>query len=1292
MIKGGEWHVTLSKSKTLWNKDECKDPKKFLKLRMKEVEPPKSAAPPAGVCLVVSNLSYDPEVSYLPLWTGVMTPRAESVSALRNITFSAPAGKVTAIMSNVAGERRTLIDLLAGRRKRGAFDGHVLLSGCDTDTSASASSGATSTMADHVAFVPRATHYIAGLTFIQTIRYAAQLRLKFPLGMSGQERSRAIEERVSEVLALMDLKHCKNRTLVDEAATRGELGGDLRRLSIAVEIVALPAVIIVDDPQMALDPGTALGIFAALRSLAQLGHVVVVSIPKPSNVLLAHIDSIVLLAEGYSIYAAPPQEIRSYFSNPKIGFSCRPEVDLMDWILDIAAGTERPASQRQADEPSVQQEKFEASPFFSRPKQTGPDALSAFPLSRLRCWGYAQVEPPLVLLHRLGVVLERAFVVKIREYDAIKRGLGGSIFVAVVVGYLQFQIGSFGQYTMSLISYPYVNTSNVTALLFFVGAFLFTQQVLSVQLICSKVNAFRHEQAAGVCSTLSFVLATFVSETPFVVLYAFVFANIIYYMSALGVGYANYFFFTRALCTFSLIGFATAFLLAALLRSEIMVRDAYLVCVFLMVMLSGFPFQLSMIRPAIKDLSVLNPLRWEYEALMSWKFGSAYYKDGEAYLKPYAFGEFDHNDVFAIFGNFLIFALCVALVVLLPLPTLLRPAKASRRSRRSLNYSGDDVEATGPESFDLLYPRTRTVDLTKPLIFARESSLTGSQRLSISLSQTGIEQPSRGPTVAFHNVSYRIKDRKTSAGYKLILDRISGQFDWGKLSCILGAPQSGRSSLLHILAGDRGLRSEVQGSIYYDGAVVSDGPLWQRCALVEAGDEQMPSLTVRETLIFAMQLRCLSRAGLAVVEENVNRTLDLLLLNDQQHTHVKALTAGERRRLSIGEEIVHGPSLLLIDEPETKLNALDASILYRTFREMVNQDKTVIATLHQPSAAVFSLFDTLVLLAGGKVVYHGKASGAVSFFNSSPSAFAFGGYNNPGDFLTDVSGGYIHDSKGCTVSSDALCQHYKASEAYRSVYRRLQQGDTHSLLGKINPDPAGNANPLSDGLSSKDGGESTSSQLVKLSSINGRLIDDEEAEGQLGYMYLFPQVKRNLYKMATSCRCSREELESTLLRAWILLRRAGWALLQRRSIVVGTIAAHVLLACLIGLILGNSSASIYNSVSFFAVGTLLIILGNVQLISMLFQVHQVFLKEHSRGLYSNLLHWSVAALPLYLLRAVNGVLYASIAYELLGLGQGELCVERGLAICPGTLPNFSYSLSLSLSLSLRSQRSAFAGQ
>ena len=67
-------------------------------------------------------------------------------------------------------------------------------------------------------------------------------------------------------------------------------------------------------------------------------------------------------------------------------------------------------------------------------------------------------------------------------------------------------------------------------------------------------------------------------------------------------------------------------------------------------------------------------------------------------------------------------------------------------------------------------------------------------------------------------------------------------------------------------------------------------------------------------------------------------------------TKTKDLSRGCLRRLSIAEEIVHGPSLILVDEPITDLDHKDIPIIMtRTFRELVNQDRTVICTMHQVS-------------------------------------------------------------------------------------------------------------------------------------------------------------------------------------------------------------------------------------------------------------------------------------------------------------------------------------------------------
>jgi len=609
-----------------------------------------------------------------------------------------------------------------------------------------------------------------------------------------------------------------------------------------------------------------------------------------------------------------------------------------------------------------------------------------------------------------------------------------------------------------------------------------------------------------------------------------------------------------------------------------------------------------------------------------------------------------------------------------------------------------------------------------------------------------------GPTVAFQHVTYKSRDRTALSGYTCALDNVSGQFDWGKLSGIMGAPEAGKSTLLHVLAGDTGHRSHVTGEITYDGLKPDINlPLWQRCALVRAHDEQFPSLTVEEVVTYAMELRCLGKLALASVRDNVQKTLDLLHLEDIAHKPVYKLTIGERRRLSIAEEIVHGPPLLLIDEATTGLDAIAESVMMRTFREMVNENRTVVATVHQPSAQVFELFDTLLLLSKGQVIYHGPASQAVNYFIQSPNSFPFKEYTNPGDYLTDISGGFLEDSPGNKVNGFTLSKKWRKSDQYLALMKKLKPETKFPInfpqperFSKVNKGRASGPSMASsrgskgvpgvsaaiverrhtDESESTDGGDgyalsdandsdadsgrltfSTSthsyggasksttaleaaanstgagaasprgSNMSRASSTKGSFERGEDAytqelEAKAYYDNLNgrPGLLREISDSFCGifCLCWNNNMDGILncltqsqtrqvffIKASVLLRRSALGLWKRRRLFWGNIIIAVTIALFLGWVMGNTGKSIYNAISFFAVGTLLLMLSNVQLISYLFTTHQVFYKDHSRGMYSNFTYWLVASLPLYLLRAVSALCYATIIYNMLELVTPE---------------------------------------
>jgi ABC-type multidrug transport system ATPase subunit len=91
----------------------------------------------------------------------------------------------------------------------------------------------------------------------------------------------------------------------------------------------------------------------------------------------------------------------------------------------------------------------------------------------------------------------------------------------------------------------------------------------------------------------------------------------------------------------------------------------------------------------------------------------------------------------------------------------------------------------------------------------------------------------------------------------------------------------------------------------------------------------------------------------------------------------KGISGGERKRLAIGVELLANPSVIMLDEPTTGLDAKVAHSVMATVRRIaVQQGKTVICTIHQPRSSIYYLFDHLMVLGGGKTLYFGPAGDA----------------------------------------------------------------------------------------------------------------------------------------------------------------------------------------------------------------------------------------------------------------------------------------------------------------------------
>ncbi|WOL12910.1 ABC transporter G family member 25-like isoform X1 [Canna indica] len=242
---------------------------------------------------------------------------------------------------------------------------------------------------------------------------------------------------------------------------------------------------------------------------------------------------------------------------------------------------------------------------------------------------------------------------------------------------------------------------------------------------------------------------------------------------------------------------------------------------------------------------------------------------------------------------------------------------------------------------------------------------------------------------------------------RVILNGVTGKVCPGELLAVLGPSGSGKSTLLSILAGR--LQGKHSGDVLANGRRLEKSFL-RRTGFVTQDDVLYPHLTVRETLVFCAMLRLprtVAREEKVAAAEAVMTELGLCKCADTVvgGPFVRGISGGERKRVSIGHEMLVNPSLLLLDEPTSGLDSTAASRLVATLGGLARKGRTVVTSIHQPASRVYQMFDSVLLLSEGSCLYLGKAKDAMDYFGSIGFAPKF--HVNPADFMLDLANGFI---------------------------------------------------------------------------------------------------------------------------------------------------------------------------------------------------------------------------------------------------------------------------------------------
>ncbi|KAL8539052.1 hypothetical protein ACS0TY_000880 [Phlomoides rotata] len=335
----------------------------------------------------------------------------------------------------------------------------------------------------------------------------------------------------------------------------------------------------------------------------------------------------------------------------------------------------------------------------------------------------------------------------------------------------------------------------------------------------------------------------------------------------------------------------------------------------------------------------------------------------------------------------------------------------------------------------------------------------------LDVSDTSSVDPRSIPFVlSFSNITYSIKvSRKFSfpnllrrraaddsgdtafSSTKTILDDISGEAREGEIMAVMGASGSGKSTLIDAIA-NRMAKGSMKGAVTLNGELLESRLLKVISAYVMQDDLLFPMLTVEETLMFAAEFRLPRTLSKSKKKLRVQALIDQLGLRNAAKTVIgdeghRGVSGGERRRVSIGIDIIHDPILLFLDEPTSGLDSTSAYMVVKVLQRIAQSGSIVIMSIHQPSYRILGLLDRMIFLSRGQTVYSGPPSNLPLFFSDFKHPIPDN--DNRTEFALDV----IRELEGSPGGTKSLVEFNKSWQALKRGGSNNNQTNSDSPSG-----------------------------------------------------------------------------------------------------------------------------------------------------------------------------------------------------------------------------------------------------
>lgn len=225
-------------------------------------------------------------------------------------------------------------------------------------------------------------------------------------------------------------------------------------------------------------------------------------------------------------------------------------------------------------------------------------------------------------------------------------------------------------------------------------------------------------------------------------------------------------------------------------------------------------------------------------------------------------------------------------------------------------------------------------------------------------------------------MALRARKLRVTLGGNTIIHNVDFMAREGQMIGILGPSGCGKSTLLRALAG---FRPAQQGSVVFDGKDLYENfdELKHIIGYVPQDDVVPKSLRVERVLGYTAELR-LRDFSVDEREGRVNGVIRTLGLSESRRQRVSKLSGGQRKRVSVGMELISRPRLIFADEPTSGLDPALERSLTKTFKDLTGDGRIVVVTTHIMSS--LDLLDMVCVLGAGRLCFFGPSQELKAFF------------------------------------------------------------------------------------------------------------------------------------------------------------------------------------------------------------------------------------------------------------------------------------------------------------------------